>query len=239
MIEISVLKALSDNFIYILKDESGQIAAIDPSEARPVINFLEEKKLNLNFIFNTHHHWDHIGGNEELKARYQAKIFCSSYDLKRIPSADEALLEGQDYRLGKTEYKIIEIPGHTLGHIAIHFPNQKIIFTGDTLFGMGCGRLFEGSPQVMFQSLSKIKTLDPNSIFYCGHEYTLKNISFAKSLGQNPEALTSYEATIKKQINETGSSMPCKLREELQLNPFLTAKSVEEFAELRKQKDNF
>ena len=177
--KVEIIKCLQDNYSYIILDEKNQIACvIDPSEAQPIINFVEEKKIQLKYILNTHHHYDHIGGNEELKKKYNSKIVGFKEDRNRIPGINEFVENNQIWKADNFEAKIFHVPGHTSGHIAYHFYKEKKIFTGDTLFSLGCGRIFEGTYEEMFNSLNKIKNLSDDTEIYCGHEYTLQNSKF-------------------------------------------------------------
>ena len=148
--KIEIIKCLRDNFSYLIIDEKTQkVCVVDPSEAAPIINFLDNKKLNLQYILNTHHHADHVGANLELKKKYNSKILGSSSDKNRIPGIDISLEENQKHKIGNLEFEVIFIPGHTKGHIAFFFRKEKIAFTGDTLFSLGCGRVFEGTHKEM------------------------------------------------------------------------------------------
>ena len=176
--KIEIISCLSDNYSYLIHDEvSNTVAIIDPSEFKTCDKII--KKYNkLDFILNTHHHADHVNGNLELKKKYNSKILGFSQDKKRIPGIDILLEENQKQKIGNLEFKVIFIPGHTKGHIAFFFSKEKIAFTGDTLFSLGCGRVFEGTHEEMFYSLNKIKNLPPDTKIYCGHEYTKSNLNF-------------------------------------------------------------
>lgn len=240
MLSIELIQALRDNYIYYIEDKkTGQSAVVDPSEAKPVKDFLESKSKPLHYILNTHHHWDHTGGNLKLKETYSCKVVGAALDEKRIPGIDIALKENEVFKLGKSAAKIIEIPGHTSGHIAFWFKDDKTVFCGDSLFSIGCGRLFEGTPQQMFASLEKLKKLPDETKVYCGHEYTLDNIQFAKGLNKNVKDLLQYEVEVKALRDRNQPSIPSLLKLEKRLNPFLLAQSPEEFAQIRSQKDRF
>ena len=177
--KIEIIPCLKDNYSYIIIDESNKkTCVIDPSESKPIIDFLEKNNLKLNWILNTHHHYDHVGGNSELKEKYKAKIIGFADDHKRIPEIDILLKDQEIWKKDNFEAKIIHIPGHTLGHICFYFYKDNNLFTGDTLFSLGCGRIFEGTYQQMFNSLNKIKELPLNTKIFCGHEYTLQNSKF-------------------------------------------------------------
>ena len=177
--KVEIIKCLHDNYSYLIVDQKNNHACvIDPSEAEPVINFIERKNIKLKFILNTHHHYDHVGGNNDLKKKYGAKIIGFKDDKKRIPSIDVLVENNQIWTSENFESKIIHIPGHTIGHICFYFIKEKIVFTGDTLFSLGCGRIFEGTYEQMYNSLNKLKNLPLDTKVYCGHEYTLKNSLF-------------------------------------------------------------
>ena len=237
---LEVIKCLQDNYSYVLIDESKNLACvIDPSEAKPIINFLEKNNIKLKYILNTHHHYDHVGGNQELKKKYNSIIVGFYNDKDRIPEIDLLLKDQQTWRANNFEAKIIHVPGHTSGHISYHFFNEKIIFTGDTLFSLGCGRIFEGTNKQMFNSLSKFKKLPLDTKIYCGHEYTLKNSEFCIKHDPFNKKLINKIFEIKKKMNVGLPTIPSTLRDELECNIFLRAKDVEGFSKLRDLKDNF
>ena len=181
MMKIKIIKCLQDNYSYLIIDESNNSAcAIDPSESKPLIKFIEKKSLNLKFILNTHHHYDHVGGNKELKNKYNSKVIGFYGDKHRIPEIDISLKDREVWKHNNFEFKIFHVPGHTSGHICFHFYKQKILFTGDTLFSLGCGRIFEGTYKEMYQSINLIKSFPLETKIYCGHEYTLSNSKFCK-----------------------------------------------------------
>ena len=166
--KIEIIKCLQDNYSYLIIDEENQTACvIDPSESAPIINYLDNSKINLKFILNTHHHYDHVGGNLELKKKYNSKVVGFIGDKNRIPEIDISLEDNQIWKQDNFEAKIYHVPGHTSGHIAFHFFKEKKIFTGDTLFSLGCGRIFEGTYEQMYNSLKKIKSLPKDTEIYC------------------------------------------------------------------------
>ena len=180
--QITIIPCLTDNYAYVIHDKnSNTIGVVDPSESKPIIYYLKEKNLKLNYILNTHHHFDHIGGNYELKKKYNAKVVGFDGDKHRIPGIDITLKNNQKWNFGNSIVKILHIPGHTLGHICFFFEKEKIAFTGDTLFSLGCGRIFEGDHKQMLISLNKIKKLPIDTKIFFGHEYTESNANFAKS----------------------------------------------------------
>jgi len=237
---IEIIPCLQDNYSYLIIDESNNSACIvDPSEAEPIINFLKNKNIKLKYILNTHHHYDHVGCNLELKKRYNSKIVGFKEDKDRIPEIDVLVEDNQKWKGENFEAKIYHIPGHTSGHIAFHFFLEKIIFTGDTLFSLGCGRIFEGTYEQMFNSLKKIKELPKDTQIYCGHEYTLQNSKFCESNDPDNSNLKSKIKEIKEKIKNGHPTIPSILSDEIECNIFLKAKDVESFSKLRDLKDNF
>tara|TARA_B000000475_G_C15877277_1_gene398900 strand:+ start:110 stop:739 length:630 start_codon:yes stop_codon:yes gene_type:complete len=201
--KIEIIKCLQDNYSYLIIDEEEKIACVvDPSEAKPIINFLKDKKIILKYILNTHHHYDHVGGNLELKQKYNCQVIGFKGDKDRIPGIDILLEDNQILKKNNFEAKIYHIPGHTSGHIAFHFLKEKKIFTGDTLFSLGCGRLFEGTYEQMFNSLNKIKKLPKSTEIYCGHEYTLQNSNFCMANDSNNLKLKDKIFEIKKKTQK-------------------------------------
>ena len=166
---VEIIKCLKDNYSYLVIDEKNKSACvIDPSEAKPIINFIEKNKINLKFILNTHHHYDHVGGNKELKKKYNTKIIGFEEDKNRIPEIDICLKDRDVWKNNNFEFKIFHIPGHTLGHICFNFFKEKLLFTGDTLFSLGCGRIFEGTYEQMFNSIKLLNSFDLKRKIYCG-----------------------------------------------------------------------
>ena len=237
---IEIIKCLKDNFSYLIIDEQNNSACvIDPSEASPIIYHVEKFKLNLKFILNTHHHFDHIGGNKELKKKYNLKVIGFEKDKDRIDEIDITLKDKEIWKSDKFETKIYHIPGHTSGHICYHFFNQNILFTGDTLFSLGCGRIFEGTYEQMFSSLQLIKSFPEDTKIYCGHEYTLKNAEFCIKYDKNNSALIEKIKSIKKKLDNGFPTIPTTIKEELDCNIFLRSKDIGSFSKLRDLKDNF
>ena len=220
--QITPLPCLTDNYAYIINDNNSKtIGVVDPSEAGPVISFLKKKNLKLNYILNTHHHFDHIGGNAELKKIYKAKVVGFYGDKHRIPGIDITLKDNEKWNFGNSIVKILHIPGHTLGHICFFFEKEKIAFTGDTLFSLGCGRIFEGDHKQMLISLNKIKKLPIDTKIFFGHEYTHKNAEFCmKYDNKNIDLIKKFEE-IKKLRLDNLPTVPTKLVDELKSNIFL------------------
>ena len=238
--KIEIIPCLKDNYSYIIIDlKNKNTCVVDPSESKPIINFLEKNNLQLNYILNTHHHYDHVGGNAELKKRYKAKIVGFEGDCERIPEIDIMLKDGEIWKQDNFEAKVIHIPGHTLGHICFYFYNDKSIFTGDTLFSLGCGRIFEGTYSQMYESLKKLKELPHDTKIFCGHEYTMQNSRFCLAHDQNNKNLKNKIINIKKKLQEKLPTIPSTIKEELECNIFLRSDNVKTFSKLRDLKDNF
>ena len=236
---VKIIPCLQDNYSYLIIDKNNNACVIDPSEAKPVISLVERDGVNLKYILNTHHHFDHIGGNKELKERYNSVVVGYKYDAKRIPEISILVEDNQIWKEDNFQAKIIHIPGHTTGHIGFYFFNEKIIFTGDTLFSLGCGKIFEGTYKQMFESLSKIKNLPDDTKIYCGHEYTLQNSNFCITHDPKNLNLQNKITKIKEKLDYNKPTIPSILKDEKECNIFLRAKNVESFSKLRDLKDNF
>jgi len=250
---IRQLLVLKDNYVYLLHDPATKAtAAVDPSVAPPVMEALAREGWRLTHILNTHHHHDHTGGNNELKAATQCTIVGPRADRERIPGIDVALAEGETYQLGTDAARVYDVPGHTRGHIAYWFRDSHALFCGDTLFLMGCGRLFEGTPEQMWRSLSKLKALPPETRVYCGHEYAQANARFALTVEPQNHDLIARSERVNALRAEGKSTIPGNMAEELATNPFLRADqaalqrdagapgdAVATFASIRRRKDNF
>ena len=238
--KVEIVKCLKDNYSYVIIDEKyNHACVVDPSEAEPIINFIEKKNIKLKFVLNTHHHYDHVGGNNDLKKKYKIKIVGFKNDKQRIPNIDILLENNEIWKSENFEAKIIHIPGHTSGHICFYFVKEKIAFTGDTLFSLGCGRIFEGTYEQMYSSLNKLKKLPPDTKIYCGHEYTLQNSLFCSKYDKNNKNLKKKILEIKHKLEKNLPTIPSTLREELTFNIFLRAKNLKDFSKLRDLKDNF
>ena len=237
---VKIIKCLQDNYSYLIIDKANQSACvIDPSEAKPIIDFVEKNKIKLKYILNTHHHYDHVGGNTELKKKYDVKVVGFKGDKERIPAIDVLVENNQVWKEGNFEAMIYHIPCHTTGHIAYHFYNEKKIFTGDTLFSLGCGKIFEGTYEQMFNSLDKLKKLPKNTEIYCGHEYTLQNSNFCIANDSKNLKLKNKIFEIKKRLKNGLPTIPTNLGDEIECNIFLKAQDVKSFSKLRDLKDNF
>ena len=238
--KIEIIKCLQDNYSYLIIDESNKNACVvDPSEAKPIIDYIEINNIKLKYILNTHHHYDHVGGNTELKKKYGSNVVGFKDDKDRIPEIDILVEDGKIWKKENFEANIYHIPGHTSGHIAFHFFKEKKIFTGDTLFSLGCGRIFEGTYEQMFESLNKIKKLPKNTEIFCGHEYTLQNSNFCIINDPNNSKLKNRIIEIKQKIKNNLPTIPTTLENEMECNIFLKAENLERFSKLRDLKDNF
>ena len=238
--KIEIIRCLQDNYSYLIIDETNQNACVvDPGESAPIIDFIKNNNIKLRYILNTHHHYDHIGGNKELKRKYGYCIVAFKEDEHRIPEIDILVKDNQIWKEDSFEVKVYHTPGHTSGHIAFHFFKEKKIFTGDTLFSLGCGRIFEGTYEQMYNSLNKIKKLPKETEIYCGHEYTLKNSNFCIEQDSKNLKLQDKILKVKERLKNGLPTVPTTLDEELECNIFLKAQNIESFSKLRDLKDNF
>jgi hydroxyacylglutathione hydrolase len=238
MLEIVAVPAFTDNYIWMVHDpDSGATAVVDPGDAAPPLAEAERRGWTITQVWNTHWHPDHTGGNVAVKAATGAKV--SGPAAETIQARDVALAEGDTLRIGSHEGQVIEIPGHTLGHIALHFDDSRIAFVGDTLFAMGCGRLFEGTAQQMHTSLQRLISLPEHTALYCGHEYTLANARFAAHA--EPDNADIAERLIAvRALREAGKiTLPTTVAEERRTNPFVRVSNWEDLARLRNEKDSF
>ena len=253
-LEVHQFPCLSDNYGYLIHDpDAGVTATIDTPEVAPINAALEEKGWQLTHILNTHHHFDHAGGNLELKERWNCTIVGSRDDADRIPGIDVKVGDGDTYTFGNFEAQVFDVSGHTIGHIAFYFPEAGKLFCGDALFALGCGRLFEGSPAQMWDSLQKLIELPDSTGVYCAHEYTQANAAFALSVEPQNDALQARSKEIDSLRSEGKPTVPSTIGLEKETNPFLRpmsadlqanlnmqgAELVDVFAETRRRKDNF
>jgi hydroxyacylglutathione hydrolase len=251
---VEMIPVLSDNYVYLLHDPAaGVTGVVDPALAAPVQQALAAKGWSLDWILSTHHHADHTGGNLELKAATACRIAGPGKDAARIPGIDLELADGDRFALGAAEAEIFETPGHTSGHISYWFAESRALFCADTLFSLGCGRLFEGSPALMWASLGKFAALPDETLVYCGHEYTQSNARFALSVDPDNGALRARAAEVDRLRAAGAPTVPSTLGAERATNPFLRphdrairaqlamedADDVAVFAEIRKRKDSF
>jgi hydroxyacylglutathione hydrolase len=254
MLTLLQIPVLTDNYIYLLHDPvSKETAAIDPALAPPVLDALDKEGWRLAYVLNTHHHGDHVGGNLELKQKTGCTIIAAQADWDRIPGIDRGVDEDDVILLGSHQARVIATPGHTSGHIAYYFAGDGALFCGDTLFVMGCGRLFEGSPEQMHHSLQKLQALPPLTRVYCTHEYTEANARFALSVDPDNLQIKQKMREVQRLRAENKPTVPSTIEQERATNPFLRADNismqkklglehqppVRVFTELRKRKDLF
>jgi hydroxyacylglutathione hydrolase len=236
--EIVAVPAFADNYLWLVHDQaSGETAVVDPGDAAPVLAEAERRGWTIGQVWNTHWHPDHSGGNLAVKQATEAHI--SGPAGENIPGRDVALREGDEVRLGDHVGRVIEVPGHTLGHIALIFDKERVAFVGDTLFAMGCGRLFEGTPEQMYRSLQRLAALPDDTRLYCAHEYTLSNGRFAVHAEPCNGAISDRLAQVKALRDQGKPTVPTSVAEERETNPFVRATNVDEFARLRAEKDTF
>lgn len=253
-LEIAQIPVLTDNYLFLIHDPaSGETAIVDPAVEEDTVAALEARGWIPTHIFNTHHHWDHTGANLALKERYGLSIIGPAADRDRIPGIDIAVGEGDRVHLGDIAADVIFVPGHTSGHIAYHFAREKALFCGDTLFAMGCGRLFEGTPDEMWSSLTKLMALPDDTAVYCAHEYTMANGKFALTVDPENPDLKARMADVARLRADDIPTVPTSIGIEKATNPFMRpmSESIQEtvgligapitavFAEVRKRKDNF
>lgn len=251
---IDIIACLSDNYAYLLRDEdSGAAVVIDAPEAPPILAAVEASGGRLDALLLTHHHGDHIEGAAEIVERTGAQLIGAAADAHRLPPLDRAVADGEVFSVGPVDFRVIATPGHTRGHIAYHVPAARALFCGDTLFSLGCGRLFEGSAADMWGSLLRLAALPPETAIYPGHEYTASNGRFALTVDAGNAALAERLAEVEMLRAAGRPTVPVPLKRELATNPFLRAgdpglaerlglagrPAVEVFAELRRQKDSF
>lgn len=253
-LQLVTIPCLSDNYAYLIHDPaSGETAIVDVPEAGPILQTIENKGWNLSHILLTHHHYDHIDGVAELLSKAPAKVVGAAADAHRLPPLDQPVREGDTITLGRESGTVIDVPGHTVGHIAFHFPDSRLVFTADSLMALGCGRLFEGTPAQMHASLNKLAALPGDTTVCSGHEYTASNARFALTIDPGNTALISRADAVQAARAKGEPTVPSLLSEELATNPFLRAADpaiqaglgmqgadiVDVFAEIRTRKDNF
>eukprot|EP00803_Ostreobium_quekettii_P009110 evm.model.scf_993.2 EVM.evm.TU.scf_993.2 scf_993:10236-15555(-) len=255
VLEVHRVPCLVDNYAWLLHEpKAGLTAIVDPSEVQPVVEALRKTGYNLDYIINTHHHWDHTGGNIALKDKYGCRVVGPDADRSRIPRIDISLKDGETWKFGELDMVTFDTPGHTMGHMSVYFPEAAAVFTGDTLFAMGCGRLFEGTAQQMWASLSRLSLLPPETKVFCGHEYTQANARFAISVDSENPKLIERKKVVDEMRSKGLATVPCTIAEERDTNPFLRAPDAavraktgvpsgapdaEAFAAVRRAKDSF
>ncbi len=224
MLEIIQIPVLSDNYIYLIHEKQSQeTAVVDPATAEPVLQYAQQRGWKINYIFNTHHHPDHVGGNLTVQEHTNCQIIGAAHDSTRIPGINIRVKEGSVFTLGAVKINVLDVPGHTVGHIAYFIPSQPALFCGDTLFSLGCGRLFEGTPEQMWHSLCKLKKLPPKTQVYCAHEYTQGNARFALTIDPENTLLQQKYQEVCRKREQSIPTVPFILDTEWAINPFLRA----------------
>jgi hydroxyacylglutathione hydrolase len=239
-LKIVAIPAFADNYLWLVHDEdSGETAVVDPGDPAPVLAEADKRGWRITTILNTHWHPDHTGGNLAIKEATGAAIVGPAGENGRVPGLDRPIAEGDRVRLGAHEAEVWEVPGHTIGHIAYIFREDEVAFVGDTLFAMGCGRLFEGSPEQMHHSLGRLAELPADMKLYCAHEYTLANARFAAHAFPENKEIAARLRHIEQERLANRPTVPTTVAAERATNPFLLADTVEHFAELRRAKDEY
>jgi len=239
-LDIVRIAALSDNYIWLVHDpDSGETMVVDPAEADPVLAEADRRGWTIDAIWNTHWHPDHTGGNAAIKQATGAPVIAPAAEAAKIPTADLLVVEGDIVQLGKHAATVLETPAHTAGHITYHFADDAVAFTGDTLFAMGCGRLFEGTAAQMYANMQRLADLPPETWVYCAHEYTLSNARYAQVAEPDNDAIASRLREIEKMREHGEATVPTTIALERATNPFMRAQSIEQFAERRASKDVF
>lgn len=237
-LEIVRIPVLSDNYVWLAHERaSGETVVVDPAIAEPVLTAAQERGWRIGAIWNTHWHADHIGGNAGIVAATGARAIAPAAEAARIPGIDRAVAEGDHVPLGALAAQVWSVPAHTAGHIAFHLPEALTIFVGDTLFAMGCGRLFEGTAGQMFANMARFSALPAATMVYCAHEYTLANARFARGVEPDNAALAARAIQVEQARARGEPTVPTRIGDERATNPFMRAASVEELARLRREKD--
>ncbi len=239
MLEVAAVPVLNDNYVWLLRDpETGETAAVDPSVGDPVLEAAEERGTPITQVLNTHWHTDHTGGNDAIRNATGCRI-TGPAEAEKVSRMDRIVVEGDRIAVGNAEAIVWDIPAHTAGHIAYYFENEGMIFVGDTMFAMGCGRLFEGTAEQMYANMQRIAALPEDVRIYCGHEYTLSNARFAAHVDPGNQAVADRLAQVSA-LRERGEiTLPTTVAEERETNVFVRASNAEEFARLRAAKDSF
>ncbi len=240
MIEVVRIPALSDNYIWLMHDDvSGETVVIDPAEAGPVLAEADRRGWRIGQIWNTHWHPDHTGGNAAVKQATGCTITGPAAESAKIPTLDRQVREGDTVRIGAVAAEVLEVPAHTAGHIAYYLPTADMLFAGDTLFAMGCGRLFEGTADQMWRNLQRFAALPADTRVYCAHEYTQSNGRYALTAEPENDALVARMREVDAMRSRGEPTVPTTIALERATNPFMRADSAEQLAERRAEKDTF
>ncbi|MCS6854083.1 MAG: hydroxyacylglutathione hydrolase [Elioraea sp.] len=239
-LDVVAVPVLADNYAWLLRDrDTGAVAVVDPGEAGPVERALADRHWPLDLILLTHHHADHVGGAADLRASHGAALVGAAADRHRLPPLDREVHPGDTVPVGDSEATVLATPGHTSGHIAYHFSEARVLACGDTLFSLGCGRVFEGTMAEMFESLRRLAALPDETLVLCGHEYTEANARFALRVDPDNRALAARAEEVRRLRAEGRPTLPVTLGLEKRTNPFLRARGPADFARLRSEKDSF
>ncbi len=253
-LQIVTIPCLEDNYAFLLHDpDSGQTALVDAPESAPIETLLKSKGWGLDMILITHHHWDHVEGLKDLRTTYKPRVYGAKADAHRLPALDVELTQGDTVSIGDNHGTVMDVSGHCANHLAFHFPQSRAVFTSDSLMALGCGRVFEGTMNQMWDSLSKLAALPPQTIVYSGHEYTATNAAFAYTIEPENAALKDRILQVIEARDRGIATVPSILQDELATNPFLraaspeirarlgleTASDAEVFGEIRRRKDRF
>jgi hydroxyacylglutathione hydrolase len=243
---VELIPILDDNYVFcLIEDERKEALIVDPGDAGPVKEFLKKENLRLLGILVTHHHHDHIDGIHGLVSRHPCPVYAPLKNKEQISDVNHWVEDGDEFQLGPFSFSVLALPGHTLGHVAYTFSEQKWLFSGDVIFGLGCGRLFEGTPAQMFDSFHRVKMLPPQTQIFCTHEYTEQNLRFARTLQASSlysgtaEDLDAYEKELKSKRSQNIPSVPLNLLTEVKTNPFMLTSSPDQFAQIRELRNKF
>lgn len=240
MLKVSTVPILKDNYVFIPRNlQTKDCVVVDPGQADPIKSFILKEHLRPTAILLTHHHWDHIGGAQELKKTFGVKIYAPLKEQKLIDFADVYLKEGDVVAEAGMQFRVLDVPGHTMGHIAYWEEKQKWLFSGDVIFSLGCGRIFDGTIEEHYQSIKKIKTLPPETSVHCTHEYTEMNLKFCLEKFPSDPGLAAFSQQVQEIRGRGDATVPFPLRQEMDLNPFLKAESEADFLALREERNNF
>jgi hydroxyacylglutathione hydrolase len=239
-LEIVRISVLTDNYVWLVHEPaSGETVVVDPAVAEPVLAAADARGWRIGAVWNTHWHPDHVGGNQGIRDATGATVIAPAAEAAKIPTADRLVAEGDRVTLGALSAEVLAVPAHTAGHIAYHLPDADAVFVGDTLFAMGCGRLFEGTAAQMFANMQRLRRLPPETAVYCAHEYTLSNGRFAAHVEPENAAIAARLAEVTMMRERGEATVPTSIAAELATNPFMRAASAERLAELRAVKDAF